>query len=353
MPPTYIADIASYQHGLALAALRADCAAVEIKCTQGSSYYNPDYVHWLPESRAAALIPVAYHYIDGAAPAAQAANLAAHILDKNVRVMLDAEQGMIGLPHALEVADAIRCAGMIPQLLYLSRSQWQAVGSPPLADALASRGMHLINAAYASTAAGSPLGLYPGDNAAAWDSYGGAEPSLLQFTDSALEGGFRIDMNAYRGTPAQLAALLDTPLPTPLSVPPPAPTAAVFVVLSTGTWGPRVAALQQALNFVNCPCGADDGKFGTRTRDAVLAFQRRYGLAIDGKFGEESNGRMVARVEQIQRALAADGYQPGPVDGIPGPNTRGATRRAQGAHHLAQDEVVGPNTSKALGISYP
>lgn len=350
---TYVADIASpYQHGLRLDSLRPDCAAVELKCTQGAGYHNPDYPGWLATARANALIPIAYHYVDGAAPAAQAANLTARILDTSVPVMLDAEAGSVGLPHVLDVADAMAQAQLHPRLLYLSRSFWQSIGSPNLSGPLASRGVLLINAAYATSRTGSPSQLYPGDTAAAWTPYGGKTPDLLQFTDRAAEGGYQVDMNAYRGTAGALEQLLGTTAiaGTGTVIPEPPQTAPPLLV---GTWGPRVLAMQQALTFVDCPCGPDDGKFGATTEAGVKLFQGRYGLQRDGEYGPKSSGRMVQRVDQIQAALAHGGYDPGPVDGIPGTRTQGATRRAQAAHHLLQDAIVGVNTSHALGISYP
>jgi peptidoglycan hydrolase-like protein with peptidoglycan-binding domain len=210
--------------------------------------------------------------------------------------------------------------------------------------------MLLINAAYATAQTGTPAQLYPGDAAAAWAQYGGVTPTLLQFTDRAAEGGYQIDMNAYRGTAAALEQLLGSQPTTPVVIPAPA---AALPPLVVGTWGPRVTAMQESLAFVNCPCGAADGKFGATTRSGVITFQGRYGLKIDGEYGDKSAGRMHERVTQIQTALKKARFDPGPVDGVPGTNTAAATRRAQAAHHLVQDAVVGPATSHALTIAYP
>jgi hypothetical protein len=218
----FIADIASYQHGLLLASLRPDCVAVEIKCTQGADYVNPDYAGWLPQARDAQLLPIAYHYVTGVDPSAQAANLAAHIGDRSLPVMLDIEQGSGDLQHALSVADAMTAAGLRAKLMYLPHWYWQQLGGPDLAGPFAARGLSLINASYPTTAPGTVLGLYPGDSSPLWQGYGGiASPALLQFTDAALEGGQRVDMNAFRGTAAALAALLGaTAVPGPTPAPP-------------------------------------------------------------------------------------------------------------------------------------
>lgn len=289
----FIADIASYQQGLNLAALRPDCVGVEIKCTQGAGYVDPDYAEWLAEAKSAALVTVAYHYVNGDAPAAQAANLADHIGDKSLPVMLDIELGSGNLPHVWEVADAMVSAGLRPKLLYFPEWYWQEVGSPPLGDALTARGMLLISAHYPSSAAGSPPTLYPGDASPLWGGYGGAQVSFLQFTDAALEGGQKVDMNAYRGTDTQLRVALGFAAPPPPPPPSPAPKwpGRVFVYtpgqpLVNGadvrTWQARMKARGWRITV--------DGYYGPQSEGVCRAFQNdstthRWPLVVDGKVG--------------------------------------------------------------------
>ena len=53
-------------------------------------------------------------------------------------------------------------------------------------------------------------------------------------------------------------------------------------------------------------------------------------------------------VERIQHELARRGFDPGGIDGINGPRTRGAVRRFQASVGLLEDGIVGPRTFAAL-----
>ncbi len=56
-------------------------------------------------------------------------------------------------------------------------------------------------------------------------------------------------------------------------------------------------------------------------------------------------------VAAIQRALAADGFDPGPIDGVYGPNTVAAVAAFQRKHGLVVDGQVGPVTSVQLKVA--
>lgn len=58
-------------------------------------------------------------------------------------------------------------------------------------------------------------------------------------------------------------------------------------------------------------------------------------------------------VAEIQRALQARGYDPGPIDGDPGPRTIAAAMAFQRAAGLVPDGIAGPLTQRALGEARP
>ena len=57
------------------------------------------------------------------------------------------------------------------------------------------------------------------------------------------------------------------------------------IVMRTGMSGGTIRLIQQKLNTLGEKIGTD-GKFGSRTADAVQRFQRRNGLVADGSVGQ-------------------------------------------------------------------
>jgi peptidoglycan hydrolase-like protein with peptidoglycan-binding domain len=127
-----------------------------------------------------------------------------------------------------------------------------------------------------------------------------------------------------------------------------------------------VAALQSALSARGLYAGLVDGVRGPLTRGAILRFQRRRGLPIDGIAGPQTRealgwrgrprlGRRAVRlghrgwdVAALQFLLQRRGYGPGAADGLFGGLTAAAVLRAQRAAGIAVDGVAGPATIGAL-----
>jgi peptidoglycan hydrolase-like protein with peptidoglycan-binding domain len=138
------------------------------------------------------------------------------------------------------------------------------------------------------------------------------------------------------------------------------PTASGYLV------SPQVAGLQAALRARGLYAGEIDGVHGPLTKRGILAFQRRRGLLVDGIAGPQTRGalgrlgrplygtRMIRRgmlgwdVSVLQFLLARNGVSPGQVDGDFGPLTDSAVRRLQSRRGLLADGIVGPATRRAL-----
>jgi len=128
----------------------------------------------------------------------------------------------------------------------------------------------------------------------------------------------------------------------------------------------NTAALQAALKSLHLYGGYVDGIRGPLTRRGLVAFQRRRGLAADGIAGPRTRralgwrgrprlgSRMIRfrnrgwDVAALQFLLQRAGHGPGRADGVFGPLTGGAVRRAQRAAGVAVDGVAGPVTIRSL-----
>jgi peptidoglycan hydrolase-like protein with peptidoglycan-binding domain len=145
--------------------------------------------------------------------------------------------------------------------------------------------------------------------------------------------------------------------------------AVVLVLWSPGTAAgrsPSVAALQVALRARAAYAGDVDGLRGPLTRAAVIAFQRRRGLLVDGIAGPQTK-RALGRawmhryrsrvlradsagwdVAALQFDLEMHGFPLGTVDGGFGPRTSAALVHFQARAGLAVDGVAGPATFAVL-----
>ncbi|MCX8121187.1 MAG: peptidoglycan-binding protein [Oscillatoriaceae bacterium SKW80] len=141
-------------------------------------------------------------------------------------------------------------------------------------------------------------------------------------------------------------------------------------ILSRGSRGSRVYALQRDLTAVGFYNGPITGYFGSLTEQAVIRFQRYYGLRADGIAGSSTLSKLVfalsgkenvnfqsgnlargsrgSRVYALQRDLTAVGFYNGPITGYFGSLTEQAVIRFQRYYGLRVDGIVGPSTQRLL-----
>ncbi|MDM1889084.1 lysA, partial [Mycobacteroides abscessus] len=114
-----------------------------------------------------------------------------------------------GIDNFWAVKNAIEARGVRVALSYIPRWYWEKIGKPDLSGVPG-----LIQSSYVNGTAYASV-LYPGDDSPRWAAFGGKTPDILQFTDKALVAGKSLDANAFRGTLAQLKALLGAQPETP------------------------------------------------------------------------------------------------------------------------------------------
>lgn len=155
-------------------------------------------------------------------------------------------------------------------------------------------------------------------------------------------------------------------------------------VLTVGSTGSSVTAVQVRLKELGYFSYSVDGIYGNLTKGAVIKFQSANHLATDGIAGPNTLGKMfgsspvpavtatttathtatiastspstsvqtvTSSVASYQTALKKLGYYNDVVDGISGPHTRAAVMAFQSANHLAVDGIVGPHTLAVLNSS--
>jgi hypothetical protein len=198
-------DIASYDAGISLHGALAVCC----KVTEGTGYVNPDYSRAKTNAAANGAFFFAYHFLH----AGNAAEQAKWCFEHNGRtpLMLDFEPipqapSFPSMADALVFVDEYRKLGGVIWLVYLPRWYWQEIGSPGLGG-FKSRGLRLVSSDYTGYGTG-----------AGWIAYGGIAPSIWQYSDSIHYNGFSVDFNAYKGTLAELKAIVSTgkkPVPPP------------------------------------------------------------------------------------------------------------------------------------------
>lgn len=140
--------------------------------------------------------------------------------------------------------------------------------------------------------------------------------------------------------------------------------------LKPGDSGPEVENLQRQLVSAGFEPDNPDGVFGSKTKAAVMAFQRARGLEVNGLVGPRmwevldsrrgsglrpilKRGGFEPAVVVLQKVLTTHGFDPGSKDGLFGPRTERAVMAFQRAKGLEADGVVGPKTWNALGLTAP
>jgi peptidoglycan hydrolase-like protein with peptidoglycan-binding domain len=350
-------DIASYEAGISLAGLAAVCVkATEDGGNAGNRYENPDFPRARADAARLGVLLTAYHFLRKDNPAGEA-DYARSVIGAGTPTMVDAEASGVTVGDILAFGGEYNAKGGRLALAYLPHWYWQdTLGSPDLRP-LSAAGIHLVSSNY-------PAAGYS-DNGPGWAQYGGVTPLIWQWTDRAQVNGHTVDMNAFKGTAAQLAAALRVDAPPPPSGP---------RVLVEGDVGSDVAHLQLLLATAGYDPGPRDSDFGPRTLAAVQDFQRDHLAAcrwVDGQAGPLTMAALQAAaanpdpwpgvylkrsstgalVKRVQAALKRSGYDPGPLDGDFGKNTAAEVYAYQHARPAAcgpADAVVGPRTWRSL-----
>lgn len=115
-----------------------------------------------------------------------------------------------------------------------------------------------------------------------------------------------------------------------------------------GSSGTRVRHLQQALIGLGYLSGSADGIYGGKTTEAVKAYQRDFGLGVDGSAGKNTMVSIKNTVVTLQSDLSRKGYSTKGIDGIFGGGSKSAVKAYQRAAGLEATGIAGSKTMKKL-----
>lgn len=160
--------------------------ALVAKATEGTTFTDKLYAGF--KAQAVGKPFAAYHWLNTADLQAQAEH--AHSVIGSTPVMWDCEAAGATVPRILDITSRYRALGGVATLVYLPHWFWQNLGSPDLRP-LAAAGLSLVSSNYTTYS----------DTGPGWNPYGGVTPAIWQYTSTP------VDMNAFKGTVAELAAL--------------------------------------------------------------------------------------------------------------------------------------------------
>ena len=86
---------------------------------------------------------------------------------------------------------------------------------------------------------------------------------------------------------------------------------------------------------------------GSGTKNGYKIVQKRYGIAVDGIYGKDTERACLEAIKKIQNRLNELGYSL-TVDGLAGTNTDNAVKDFQSKNGLTVDGIVGNNTDAKL-----
>jgi peptidoglycan hydrolase-like protein with peptidoglycan-binding domain len=114
---------------------------------------------------------------------------------------------------------------------------------------------------------------------------------------------------------------------------------------------------QQQLKTLGLYTGPSDGQFGPEMEEALRAYQARHGIEVTGALTQETQKELQSQqakqkgqvtIREAQERLKAEGFYPGPVDGIFGQETEEALREYQKAQGLKVTGSLTQETEKKL-----
>ena len=257
----YGIDISEHNDGLSCARAKGEGIDFAIIRTTDGTYKDRCYRSHLEDAESAGLVTAAYHYLrnpsEGTTVAQQVQASLEVMGDKKRPVWIDVET-----PTGLHVDHIRQCKrefeknGVRVIGAYSYVPYWEGRISPHEPDSHEFGAFWV--AAYGQNRSGAPRAIYPGDQHQQWDyPLGNQKPVMWQYGSNAQVAGYTVDINAYRGSKAQLQALF-TGKPTPeeeLSEEEMNKLYKQLTAFISGFFGPQFEAIQEIWRQLRGPSG--------------------------------------------------------------------------------------------------
>ena len=204
-------DVSEHQDGMSLKQAKREGMEFAIIRTTDGTYKDRCYRSHLEDAESAGMLTAAYHYLrnpsEGTTVAQQVQASLEVMGDKKRPMWIDVETNAgLHVDHIRACKREFERRGVRVIGCYSYVPYWEGRISPSEPDSHEFGAFWV--AAYGQNPHGKPRDIYPGDQHRQWDyPLGNQRPALWQYGSNAQVAGYSVDINAYRGTRAELEAL--------------------------------------------------------------------------------------------------------------------------------------------------
>lgn len=281
-------DVSEHQDGMSLKRAASEGISFAIIRTTDGTHRDRCYRSHLEDAESAGLVTAAYHYLrnpsEGTSVAQQVQASLEVMGDKKRPMWIDVETTAgLHVDHIRQCKREFEKHGVRVIGAYSYVPYWEGRVAPHEPDSHEFGAFWV--AAYGQNPYGKPRDIYPGDQHRQWNHpLGNQKPALWQYGSNAQVAGYSVDINAYRGSRAELQALF-TGKPAPEEEPSEEEMNKLYRQITTfisGYLGPQIDAIQEIWRQLRGPGGKGWPQLGQNERgqnltlvDAVAAVRQQ------------------------------------------------------------------------------
>ena len=279
-------DVSEHQDGMSLKQSKREGVEFAIIRTTDGTYKDRCYRSHLEDAEGAGMLTAAYHYLrnpsEGTTVAQQVQASLEVMGDKKRPMWIDVETNAgLHVDHIRDCKREFELRGVRVIGVYSYVPYWEGCVAPSEPDSHEFGAFWV--AAYGQNRRGKPRDIYPGDQHRQWNyPLGNQKPALWQYGSNSQVAGYSVDINAYRGTRAELESLF-TGQAAPEEEPSEEEMSKLYSQITTfisGYLGPQIDALQDVWTQLRGPGGKGWQQLGVNDKgqnltlvDAVAALR--------------------------------------------------------------------------------